>query len=79
MSQNQQNPKNVEEAVGPLIRSSIPLSDQRMLLNEMFCQTLSNAPDDEIDNFTAKRMTPLFLALQQTLENLEKLTKANLV
>jgi hypothetical protein len=69
-----QNPKTVEEAIEPLIRSSISFSDQRMLLHEMFTQTVCNAPDDEIDNFTAKKVTPFYLALLQTLENLEKLT-----
>ena len=70
---NQKIPKSVEEAIEPLVSSSISLSDQRMFLTEMYTQTVINAPEDEIDNFTAKKLTPFYLALLQTLENLEKL------
>lgn len=76
MSQNQ-NPnevKTVEEALAPILNSAIPFSDQRRFLHEMFTQTVCNAPDDEIDNYTARQLTPFYLALLESLENLEKLT-----
>lgn len=66
--------KTVEEAVEPLLKSSISLSGQRELLSEMFTQAVCNAPDDEIDNYTARQLSPLYLALMKTLENLEKVT-----
>lgn len=71
---NENYPQTVEEAIEPLFSGALSLSDQRMLLNEMYTQTVMNAPDDEIDNFTAKKLTPFYLALLQTLENLQKLT-----
>lgn len=74
MNENKTNPKTVGEAIEPLILCSIPFSDQRRFLHEMFTQTVCNAPDDEIDNFTARQLSPFYLALLQTLENLENLT-----
>jgi hypothetical protein len=62
---------SVEEAIEPLC--SISFSDQRMLLHKMFTMAVCAAPDDELDNFTAKELTPFYLALCKTLENLEKL------
>ena len=81
MSENEtnQNPKTVEEAIEPLTHCSIPFSDQRRLVHQMYTQSVCHAPDDEIDNFTAKQLTPFYLALLQSLENLEKLTPTNLV
>lgn len=62
---------SVEEAIEPL--RSISFSDQRMLLHKMFTMAVCAAPDDELDNFTAKELTPFYLAVCETLENLEKL------
>ena len=73
ISLKQNCPKNVEEAIEPLLSSSISLSNQRLLVHQMFTQCVCNAPDDEIDNFTAKKLTPFYLALLETLENLEQL------
>ncbi len=61
----------LEEALSPLLDGKIDLKSARILLSEMFTTAVSHAPDDEIDNFTAKRLTPLYLALLQTLENLD--------
>jgi hypothetical protein len=61
----------IEQAIQPIVECQIPFSKQRMLLNEMFASTVSNAPDDEIDNWTAKRITPFYLAMCQLLENLD--------
>ena len=66
-----QPPLTVLEAVAPLLNGKIELHSARMLLSEMFTSAVSNAPDNEIDNFTAKQMTPVYLALMQTLENLQ--------
>lgn len=66
------NPELLKEAVKPLLENKIALSDQRMLLHEMFVTCVCNAPDDEIDNFTANRLSNFYLSLIQTLENLEK-------
>jgi len=62
---------SLEEAIEPLC--SISFSSQRMLLHKMFTLAVCAAPDDEIDNYTAKELTPFYLALCETLENLEKL------
>ena len=40
----------------------------------MFTSSVCNAPDNETDNFTAKEITPFYLALCETLENLDRLT-----
>jgi hypothetical protein len=41
-----------------------------MALHEMFALAMSNIPENETDNFTAK-LAPAYLALCQLLENLE--------
>ena len=62
---------SLEEAIEPM--RSISFSVQRKLLHKMFTLAVCAAPDDEIDNFTAKELSPFYLALCETLENLEKL------
>jgi hypothetical protein len=62
---------SVEEAIEPL--RSMPFAVQRKLLHKMFTLAVCAAPDDELDNFTAKELSPFYLALCETLENLEKL------
>lgn len=66
---------SLEDALSPLLDSACSFSDQRKLLRKMYAMTLCNAPDDEIDNFTAKELSPFFLALSETLDNLEILTR----
>jgi hypothetical protein len=41
-----------------------------MALHEMFALAMSNIPENETDNFTAKKLAPAYL-LCQLLENLE--------
>lgn len=65
------NDLNPSEVLEPLLMCSIPLSEQRLRLSQMFALAVSNAPDNETDNFTAKNLTPVFLALLETLENLQ--------
>lgn len=64
--------KRFSKIIAPLTESDLKLSDHRIVLNEMFAATVSNAPDDETDNFTAKRVTPVFMALSKLLENIGK-------
>lgn len=75
MSQNHSltNQTNLDKAIEPLLNLPQSFSNQRMLLHEMFTTSCCNASDDEIDNFTAKKLTPFYLAMLETLENLEKL------
>lgn len=65
------NDLNPSEVLEPLLMCSIPLSEQRLRLSQMFALAVGNAPDNETENFTAKNLTPVFLALLETLENLQ--------
>ena len=67
----------LDQAIQPIVECKINFSNQRMLLNEMFARTVSNAPDDELDNWTAKRITPFYLALCQLLENIDSIEDAH--
>lgn len=73
MQNNEKNKKKeptIDEAVKPLVQLGLTFKEQRMLLHEMFTTTVANAPDDEIENFTANRLKDFYLALCETLENL---------
>lgn len=59
--------------ISPLIDSEIPLREQRTILREMFVLAVANAPDNETDNFTAKRLSPVYLALSELLENVQEM------
>jgi hypothetical protein len=72
-----QNELTIEQTIQPVVELKINFRNQRMLLNEMFASTVSNAPDDEIDNWTAKRITPFYLALCQLLENIDSIDDAH--
>jgi hypothetical protein len=63
----------IEEAINPLVQLRINFRDQRMLLHEMFAHTVASAPDNETDNFTAKKLTPFYLALCEVLENIDSI------
>lgn len=67
----------LDQAIQPVVECRINFSEQRMLLNEMFASTVSNAPDNEIDNFTARRITPFYLAMCQLLENLDSIQEVH--
>jgi hypothetical protein len=69
------NNGTLRDAVSPVLESGLTLSQMRMILNEMYSNSVSNAPTDEMDNYTAKRQTPVFLALSSFLENIEQLEK----
>lgn len=73
----QERKLTIEEAIEPIVRRGIAFSEQRLLLNTMFATTVANAPDDESDNFTARRLQPFYLALSELLENLENIEDVN--
>jgi hypothetical protein len=53
----------MNQAITPLVELS--LQEQRMALHEMFALAMSNIPENETDNFTAKKLAPAYLALCQ--------------
>ncbi|MFW0737575.1 hypothetical protein [Flavobacterium sp. T12S277] len=61
--------KKLENVINPVLQSPLTLKEQRLILNEMFALAMSNIPENETDNFTAKKITPVFLALSELLEN----------
>ena len=63
----------LEETIRPLIECELSLSQQKMALNQMYAMAVSNAPDDETDNFTARKLSPAYLAMCQLLENIRDL------
>lgn len=77
MQNQEKNPVSLEqqlfEAVTPVVNFPVPFNKQRMLLHEMFTSAVANAPDDEIDNYTAKKLGPFYLSLCEFLENIEKI------
>lgn len=62
----------LQDAVSPVLDSGHSLKEMRIILSEMYSNSVSNAPSDELDNFTAKRQTVVFLALQKFLELLQE-------
>lgn len=63
----------IEDAIKPVVNCAIPFWEQRLILSEMFATTIANAPDDETDNFSAKRIKPFFLGMIEMLENFDKI------
>jgi hypothetical protein len=43
-----------------------------MALHEMYALAVSNVPEDETDNFTAKKLKPTYLALCDLMENIRE-------
>lgn len=60
------------EALAPILESEMSMSEQRMALHEMFALAMSNIPEDETENFTAKKITPAYIALCQLMENMRQ-------
>ncbi|MBC7847268.1 MAG: hypothetical protein H7Y10_12325 [Flavobacterium sp.] len=58
--------------VRPLIECESSLKEHKMALHEMFALAVTNAPDNETDNFTARKLKPTYLALCEFLENLQE-------
>mgnify|MGYP006956294284 CR=1 FL=1 len=55
--------------LSPVLTSECSLKELRTALREMFVLAVANAPDNETDNFTAKRLSPAYLALAELLDN----------
>ncbi|WP_417365887.1 hypothetical protein [Flavobacterium beibuense] len=65
--------KAIENAIEPLIQCGLDFVTQKKLLDQMFVAAVENAPDNEIDNFTAKQTSPFFLAMSETITNLNSI------
>jgi hypothetical protein len=55
----------LNQTITPIVESQLSLQEQRMALHEMFALAMSNIPENETDNFTAKKLAPAYLALCQ--------------
>lgn len=63
------------KAFRPLQNCGIPIRTQKKVLHEMFVSAVTNAPEDEVDNFTAKKFSPVYLALCEVLDNVPQIRK----
>lgn len=68
--------KKIKTVIRPLIDSGISLKKQKQALHEMFAMAVSNAPQDELDNYSAKKLSPVYLCLVQMLENVSSYRRA---
>jgi len=65
---------DLSQTIRPLIESSSSLREHKMALHEMFALAVTNIPDDETENFTARKLMPTYLALCEFFENLQEET-----
>jgi hypothetical protein len=65
----------LDEAIQPLVECQLHFHEQKMLLHEMFTITVANAPENELENFTANRFKNFYLALCETLENISSISQ----
>jgi hypothetical protein len=63
---------NLLSLTKPLIECERSLRQQRLDLHEMFALAMTNIPDNETDNFTARKLKPTYLALCELLENIQE-------
>jgi hypothetical protein len=61
-----------KEALAPILESALSISQHSMALHEMFALAMSNIPDNETENFTAKKIMPAYIAFCQVLENIRQ-------
>jgi hypothetical protein len=61
------------QIISPLINNGISLREQKLALHKMFALAVANAPENETDNFTAKQLMPVYLALCEIIENIQDL------
>lgn len=74
MQKNENNTVlTLEQALEPIVKLQLNFREQRMLLHEMFTSTVANAPEDEMENYTANRLKDFYLALCLTFENLDSI------
>ncbi|MEO8534263.1 MAG: hypothetical protein ABI441_10945 [Flavobacterium sp.] len=64
------NENLLQNAISPILESPLSLREQRLILNQMFALAVSNISENETDNFTAKKLMPVYLAISEVLENL---------
>jgi hypothetical protein len=62
--------KRLKKVISVLEHSGLSLEDHRLALDEMFAAAVSNAPNDEIDNFSARKFSPVFLSLCKLLSGI---------
>lgn len=62
-----------QNAIQPILDCEITPRQQRMALHQMFALAIANIPDNETDNFTAKKLAPVYLALCEVLENVQEI------
>jgi len=65
--------EKIQNIIRPITENQLSLSEQRLILNQMFALAVSNIPENETENFTAKKLMPVFLALSELLENASQL------
>lgn len=74
MSKGKKNAKElhteVMAALEPLLMCGDDLFQVKNYLDSMFIKAVENADDDEIDNFSARELSPTFKALSETILNL---------
>ena len=58
--------------IKPLIECECSLREQRMALHEMFALAVSNIPENETENFTARKLKTTYLALCELMENIQE-------
>jgi len=63
---------DLPQIIRPLIESTNSLREHRMALHEMFALAISNIPDDETENFTARKLKSTYLALCELMENIQE-------
>lgn len=67
--------ETLQKMIRPVTECQMPLRKQKRILREMFAAAVSNTPEGDMDNFTAKRYAPVFLALAHLLDNVGKVKK----
>lgn len=63
----------IREAVSPVLDAELSIREMKIILAEMYANSVSNPPDGEIGAFTARRQSPVFLALNELLDNLQEI------
>ena len=64
-----------KKAIQSLMDCGVSVSELKLAVNEMYASSVCNAPANEVDNFTARKLTPSFLALCTFLEIVSKAKK----
>jgi hypothetical protein len=65
--------EKLKEILRPVMECEISLSKQKMALHEMFSMAITNIPENESDNYTARKLSPAYLSFCQLLENVQEM------